>query len=102
MHKLLVIAPVHLAISSTWSCLLSYFVDQVDIIVPELVLRGFIICLDMGGDHGDFWGGGITASAPYTKKKGISPVALLEDVRLAHSAHGSSSIHLAPCFFKQS
>jgi hypothetical protein len=57
MHKLLVIAPVHLAISSTWSCLLSYFVDQVDIIVPELVLRGFIICLDMGGDHGDLWGG---------------------------------------------
>jgi hypothetical protein len=33
------------------------------------------------------------ASAPYTKKKGVSPVARLGDVRLPHSAHGSSSIH---------
>jgi hypothetical protein len=46
--------------------------------------------------------GGITTSAPYTKKKDVSLVALLEDVQLAHSAYGSSSIHLAPCFFKQS
>jgi hypothetical protein len=44
----------------------------------------------------------ITASTPYTKKKGIFPVARLEDVRLVRSAHRSSSIHLAPCFFKQS
>jgi hypothetical protein len=44
--------------------------------------------------------GGITTSAPYTKKKGVSPVALLEDARLAHNVHGSSSIHLVPCFFK--
>jgi hypothetical protein len=42
------------------------------------------------------------ASALYTKKKGVSPVARLGDVRLAHNTHGSSSIHLAPCFFKQS
>jgi hypothetical protein len=74
------------------------FIDQVDIITLELVLHGFVVCLDTGGDHGDFWG--ITASAKYTKKKAISPVALLEDVCLAHSAHRSSSIHLAPRFFK--
>jgi hypothetical protein len=53
-----------------------------------------------GGDHGDLWGDNIFG--PYTKKKGVSPMARLEDGRLAHSAHGSSSIHLAPCFFKQS
>jgi hypothetical protein len=34
----------------------SLFIDEVDIITPELVLRGFIVCLNMGGDHGDFWG----------------------------------------------
>jgi hypothetical protein len=45
---------------------------------------------------------GITVSALYTKKKGVSPMDWLEDVRLAHSAHGSSSIHLAQCFFKHS
>jgi hypothetical protein len=45
-------------------------------------------------------GGGTTALAPYTKKKGVSPVAWLEDVQLAHSTHRSSSIHLALCFFK--
>jgi hypothetical protein len=39
--------------------------------------------------------GGIIASAPYNKKKCVSPVARLEDVRLDHSAHGSSSIPLA-------
>jgi hypothetical protein len=44
--------------------------------------------------------GGRTASAPYTMKKGVSPVARLGDVRLPHSAHGSSSIYLLPCFFK--
>jgi hypothetical protein len=58
----------------------------------ELVLCGFVICLDMGG----------MVSTPYTKKKGVSPVARLEDVWLVHSAHRSSSICLAPCFFKQS
>jgi hypothetical protein len=43
-----------------------------------------------------------TASAPYTMKKGVSPVARLGQVRLPHSAHGSSSIHFLPCFFKPS
>jgi hypothetical protein len=101
MHKPLVIALERLVVPCILkSCLPSCFVNQVDIITLELVLHDFIVCLDMGGDHGDFWG--VTASAPYTKKKDISPVALLEDVRLAHSAHESLSIHLAPCFFKQS
>jgi hypothetical protein len=43
---------------------------------------------------------GITTSASYTKKKCVSPMARLEDVRFAHSVHKSSSIHLAPCYFK--
>jgi hypothetical protein len=46
--------------------------------------------------------GGTTSSAPKTKKKDVSPMAWLEDVRFTHSAHKSSSIHLAPCFFRQS
>jgi hypothetical protein len=46
--------------------------------------------------------GGRTTSAPYTKKNGVSPVAQLGDVRLPYSAYRSSSIHLAPCFFKPS
>jgi hypothetical protein len=37
--------------------------------------------------------GGRTASTPYIEKKGVSPVARLGEVRLAHSAHGSSSTH---------
>jgi hypothetical protein len=79
------------------SCLPSCFIDEVDIIASELILHGFIVCPDTGETM--VTSGGIIALAPYTKKKGVSPVALLEDVRLAHSAYGSSSIHLAPCFF---
>jgi hypothetical protein len=80
------------------NCLSSSLIDEVDVITPKLVLCGFIICLDTRGAHGDF--SGMMTSAPYTKKKGISLVAQLSDVQLAHNAHGSSSIHLAPCFFK--
>jgi hypothetical protein len=101
MHKPLVIAPERLAVPCiSESCLPSLFIDEVDIIMPELVLRGFVICLKMG-DTMVISGGGIIASAPYTKKKGVSPVAWL-DVWWTHSAHGSSSIHLAPSIFKQS
>jgi hypothetical protein len=46
--------------------------------------------------------GGRTASTPYTKKKGVTLVARVGDVWLPHSAHGSSSIHFLPCFFKPS
>jgi hypothetical protein len=45
---------------------------------------------------------GRTASASYTMKKGVSPVARLGEVWLPHSAHGSSSIHFLLCFFKPS
>jgi hypothetical protein len=98
------IAPERLAVPCIFnSRLSSSLVDEVDIFMLELVLRGFIVCLDTEGDNGDLRGGGArTASAPYTKKKGVSPVAQLGDVRLPHSAHGSSSIHFLPCFFKPS
>jgi hypothetical protein len=57
MHKPLVIAPEQLAVPSILECCLpSCFVDQVDIIVPELILHSFIACLNTGGDHGDYWG----------------------------------------------
>jgi hypothetical protein len=46
LHKPLVEAPEHLAVLCiSESCLPSYFIDEVNIITPELVL-----C-----DHGDFW-----------------------------------------------
>jgi hypothetical protein len=57
MHKPLVIVPKRLMVPCiSESCLPSCFIDQVDIIVLKLVLRGFVVCLDTGGDHGDFWG----------------------------------------------
>jgi hypothetical protein len=55
IHKLLVIVSEHLVVPCILeSCLPSSFVDEVDIITPSLVLRGFVICLNMRGDHGDF------------------------------------------------
>jgi hypothetical protein len=36
------------------SCLPYSLIDDV-IITPELVPRGFVVCLDMEGGHGDFW-----------------------------------------------
>jgi hypothetical protein len=67
----------------------------------ELVLHDFVVCLDTGGETMVTYEE-IMTSTPYTKKKGVSPMARLEDVRLAHSAHKNSLIHLVPCFFKQS
>jgi hypothetical protein len=56
MHKLLVVAPECLTVPHiSESYLPSYFVDKVDIITLELVLHGFVVCLNMGGDHGDLW-----------------------------------------------
>jgi hypothetical protein len=70
----MVIAPERLIVLCiSKSCLPSSLIDEVDIITPELVLRGFVVCLDTEGDHGGLRG--IIASAPYTKKKGVSPVA---------------------------
>jgi hypothetical protein len=34
----------------------SSLVDEVDVFMPELVLHGFIVCLDMEGAHGDLRG----------------------------------------------
>ena len=39
-----------------------------------------------------------TASAPYTRENGISPVGFIAVVRIDHSTVGSSSIHFLPCF----
>jgi hypothetical protein len=55
MHELLVIAPERLMVPCvSESYLASLLVDEVNIIMSELVLCGFVICLDTGGDHGDF------------------------------------------------
>jgi hypothetical protein len=57
MHKPVVIALEHLMVPCiSKSCLPLLFVDEVDIITPELILHDFIVCLDTRGDHGDFWG----------------------------------------------
>jgi hypothetical protein len=56
MHKPLVIEPEHLMVPCiSESCLTSSFVDKVDIITLELLLCGFVICLNTRGDHSDFW-----------------------------------------------
>jgi hypothetical protein len=74
MHKPLVIASERLEVPCiSKSYLPSSFVDTVNIITPELILRGFVVCLNTGGDHGDFWGD--NSFGPYTQKKGVSPVA---------------------------
>jgi hypothetical protein len=55
MHKPLVITSEHLAVPCILeSRLLSSFVDEVNIITPELVLCGFVVCLNTRGDLGDF------------------------------------------------
>jgi hypothetical protein len=56
-HEPLVITPECLTVPCiSDSYLASSLVDEVDIIMLELVPHGFIICLDMRGTHGDFWG----------------------------------------------
>jgi hypothetical protein len=57
MHKLLVIVPECLMVPCILESFLpSLLIDEVDIITPELVLRGFVVCVDTMGDHGDFRG----------------------------------------------
>jgi hypothetical protein len=57
MHEPLVIVLKRLTIPCvSKSCLPSSLVNEVDIITPELVLRSFVICQDIGGDHSDFRG----------------------------------------------
>jgi hypothetical protein len=55
MHRPLVIASEHRTVSCILeSYLPSSLIDKDDIITLELVLGDFVVCLDMGGDHGDF------------------------------------------------
>jgi hypothetical protein len=62
IHKPLVIAPECLMIPCiSGSCLPSSYVDEVDIIMPELVLRGFGVCLNTGGGETMVISGEITA-----------------------------------------
>jgi hypothetical protein len=56
-HEPLVVAPERLPVACIFnSSLSSSLVDQVNILTLELVLRGFVICLDMWRAHGDFRG----------------------------------------------
>jgi hypothetical protein len=63
-HEPLVVAPERLPVACIFnSSLPSSLIDQVDILMSELVLHGFIICLDTQRAHGDFRG-----------KDGLSPI----------------------------
>jgi hypothetical protein len=63
-HEPLFIEFVCLAVPCIFdSRLPSSLIDEVDIFTPELILRGFIVCLDTYGAHGDFRG-----------EDGLSPV----------------------------
>jgi hypothetical protein len=65
MYELLVIALEHLKVLCILdSCLPSLLVDEVNIITPELVLCGFVVCLDRGG------GGMVTSGG----KDGLNPL----------------------------
>jgi hypothetical protein len=76
-HEPLVVALERLPIACIFnSSLPSSLVDQVDILTPELVLRGFVICLDTQRAHGDFRG-----------KVGLGPIHH-EDRRLSHGSTG--------------
>jgi hypothetical protein len=57
MHEPLMISPECLAVLYIFNSRLpSSLVDKVNIFTPELVLRGFIVCLDVKGAHSDFRG----------------------------------------------
>jgi hypothetical protein len=56
-HEPFMVAPKSLLVPCIFNNRLpSLFINQVDILTSELVLRGFVICLDMERDHGDLWG----------------------------------------------
>jgi hypothetical protein len=57
LHEPLVVAPERLPVACIFnSRLSSSLIDQVDILMPELILHGFVICLDTQRAHGDFGG----------------------------------------------
>jgi hypothetical protein len=73
-HKLFVVALKCLPVPCIFNSRLpSSLINQVDIFTPKLVLRGFIVHLDMERAHGDLRGE--DGLSPYTMKKGVSPVA---------------------------
>jgi hypothetical protein len=54
MHEPPMIAPERLVVPCIFNSRLpSSLVDEVNVITPELILRGFVICLFMEGAHGD-------------------------------------------------
>jgi hypothetical protein len=56
-HKPLIVAPDRLSVACIFNSRLpSSLIDQVDIITPELVLRGLIASLDTQRAHGDLQG----------------------------------------------
>jgi hypothetical protein len=76
-HEPLVVAPERLPVAFIFNSSLSYsLIDQVDILMPELVLRGFIICLNTQRAHGDFQG-----------KDGLGPIQH-EERRLSRGSTG--------------
>jgi hypothetical protein len=77
LHEPLVVAPERLPVVCIFNNRLSsLLIDQVDILTPELVLRGFVVCLDTQRAHGDFGG-----------KEGLSPIHH-EEMHLSHGSTG--------------
>jgi hypothetical protein len=57
MHEPMMITSERLAVPCVfYHRLPSLLVDEIDIFTRELVLRGFVICLDTEGAHGDLRG----------------------------------------------
>jgi hypothetical protein len=57
LHEPLMVVPERLPVACSFNSRLpSLLVDQVDIITLELLLHGFILCLDTQRAHGDLWG----------------------------------------------
>jgi hypothetical protein len=87
-HEPLMIMLYRLAVPCIFYCRIpSSLIDEDDIFTPELVLRGYVICLNTEGAHGD------------TKKKGVSPVArlLMSNYPIMRTeAHQSTSCHVSP------
>lgn len=95
----LVIAPQALLVAdSPKGCASPLFLEVVEVVTPELILIGLGIHRGPGGAQGQLkWQDSL---APYTRNKGVSPVARLGVVRLVQSTAGSSSIHESPCFLR--
>jgi hypothetical protein len=76
-HEPLVVVPERLLVACIFNSRLpSSLIDQVDILMPELVLHGFVVCLDTQRAPGDFRG-----------KDGLDPIHH-EERRLSHGSTG--------------